>query len=123
MRTLGKMIVALMPVFVLGAPAKSDPARGQALFAACAACHEVGSTSGRTGPSLLGVIGRPAGSLSDFRYSRAMIQSGIVWNEENISKFLQSPQGFVRGNRMPFAGISSERDRVDIINYLNNVSR
>ena len=123
MKTLEKMIVALAPVFALSAPAKADPVRGQALFVACAACHDVGSKSGQTGPSLRGVIGRPAGSLSDFRYSRAMLQSGIVWSSENIGLFIQSPQRFIPGNRMLFSGIQSDEDRKDIVDYLSNISR
>lgn len=123
MNTLWRIIFGLASAFILVVPAKADPARGQVLFAACAACHDVGSISSRTGPSLKGIIGRPAGALSDFRYSRAMSQSGIIWTDDNISKFINYPQGFIRGNRMPFSGILSSDDRNDIVDYLKNISR
>lgn len=123
MNTVGKTILGLAAILASAAPATADPVRGETLFAACAACHQTGQTSSRTGPSLRGIIGRPAGSLNDFRYSRAMSQSGIVWSEDNISQFIQHPQGFLRGTRMAFSGIRSEQDRSDIIDYLKSISR
>ncbi|WP_372019336.1 cytochrome c family protein [Tistrella mobilis] len=122
MKRIGQVVLGLVSVLAATAPARADPERGQTLFAACAACHETGPVSGRRAPSLKGIIGRPAGSLTDFRYSKAMSQSGIVWTDETIRKFIQSPQAFIPGNRMPFSGIPSEADRADIVDYLKTIS-
>jgi cytochrome c len=122
MKMIGKVVLTLAAVLAAAAPAGADPERGKTLFAACAACHETGPASNRRAPSLKGIIGRPAGSLTDFRYSKAMAHSGIVWTDETIRKFIQSPQGFIPGNRMPFSGIPSEADRADIVDYLKSIS-
>ncbi|MCB1424115.1 MAG: c-type cytochrome, partial [Nitratireductor sp.] len=71
-----------------------DPA-GEKLFRACKSCHEVGAgAKHKVGPHLDGVIGRKAGSLGDFRYSKAMQaagEGGLVWSEENLHAYLAKP--------------------------------
>lgn len=93
----------------------ADAVRGKSLFVACAACHN--TLDGAVGPRLAGVIGRAAGSRSDFRYSAAMRTSGIKWTEETMLKYLKDPQGLIPGNRMAFAGMPEEDVR-DLVAYL-----
>jgi len=100
------------------AHADGDAARGEKLFAECAACHSLDRTVESVGPSLYGVIGRKAGEGGDFRYSPALKRSGIVWNEPAIDGFIADPQAVVPGNRMPFAGIPDAAARADLIAYL-----
>ena len=73
------------------------------------------------GPSLLGVLGRAAGSREDFRYSRPMTRSGIIWNENTLDDFLRAPDELVPGTRMPFEGIASDAERAAIIEYLKTL--
>ena len=97
-----------------GAAARAaDAGHGQQLFKACAACH-----SNKLGPSLTGVVGRKAAALDDFRYSPAMQRSNIVWDETNLREYIADPQGKVKGNRMPFAGLSNAKDIDDVVAYL-----
>jgi cytochrome c len=102
----------------LGVPAfAADAIHGQELFVACLACHT--ERSDALGPSLRGVVGRRAGSLEGFRYSNAMIRSGITWDDSNLRDYLRDPQAKVRGNHMPFSGFAQPGDADDVVAYLN----
>ena len=96
---------------------------GRAKFSQCAVCHSIkeGEAS-RVGPNLFGVIDRPAASLSDFAYSKAMRESGVTWTAENLDAFIENPQAFIRGNRMAYAGERSSENRAAIIAYLKSVN-
>jgi cytochrome c2 len=87
-------------------------------FERCMACH---GDKSDIGPSLIGVFGRKAGSRDDFRYSRAMSRSDIVWNEQNLDAFLKAPAQFLPGTRMPFEGLSSEVERAAVIQHLKSL--
>jgi cytochrome c len=102
----------------LGAPAfAADPIHGKELFVACLACHTEHADA--LGPSLKGVVGRKAGSLEGFRYSNAMIRSGIVWDDSSLRDYLRDPQAKVRGNHMPFSGFANASDADDVVAYLH----
>jgi cytochrome c len=110
--------VALAGTALAAAP-KGNPAKGQQIFARCAACHKVGPNPARSiGPSLNGVVGRAAGSEAGYRYSPAMKASGIKWDETSIDKLLQGPAKLVPGTKMIFPGMAAPQDRADVIAYL-----
>lgn len=109
------LLLAFLPA---AAAADSGAAHGERLYAACVPCHQLSAQSSRSGPSLLGVVGRRAGSLEDFRFSRAMAGSGVTWTEEALDAFLENPQATVKGTRMPFAGIRDPADRAALVSYL-----
>ena len=93
---------------------------GKMVFKKCAACHSASKGGGnKIGPALWGVIGRKAGSISDYKYSKAMSGFGKNWDFEAINNFLIKPNDYVKGNKMAFAGISKEKDRASVILYLN----
>jgi cytochrome c len=94
----------------------ADANHGKELFLACAACHT--EKADALGPSLKGIVGRKAASLQDFRYSPAMTRSNITWTEAKLREYLMDPQGTVKGNRMPFSGMTNRADVDDIIAYL-----
>jgi cytochrome c len=97
--------------------AAADPAHGEQVFVKCAPCHAKDSTA-RVGPGLLGIIGRKAGSMPGFRYSRAMKNSNMVWDDKTLDAFLSAPQKAVPGTTMPFSGLKDPQDRADLIGYL-----
>jgi len=99
-----------------------NPEKGKAVFDKCAACHALDDTMA-DGPSLKGVFGRKAGTRDDYRYSAAMVRSGVVWDEMTIDAYITDPQAFIRGNRMSFAGIPSKADRDDLIAYLQEATK
>ncbi|WP_414476082.1 c-type cytochrome [Microvirga sp. M2] len=100
-----------------------DPTRGQALAQrACAACHTLnqgGAT--RVGPNLFGVTARPIASVAGYNYSNALKAHQGNWDASAIDAFLKNPRGYAPGTYMTFAGISSDRDRRDIVAYLESL--
>lgn len=110
----------VIATFINGANAAGDPAKGQLVFAKCAACHAK-DKSNRTGPGLLGVVGRQAGSVQGFHYSRAMKAAHMVWDDKSLDAFIAAPQKAVPGNVMPFAGVPDQQQRTDLIAYLETL--
>jgi cytochrome c len=108
---------------VASAHADGDPARGEARFQDCAACHKLEAGTNEVGPSLHGIFTRKAGELADFRYSPAMKRSGITWTAETIDKYIADPQAFIPANRMPYAGMASASDRADLVAYLQKATK
>jgi cytochrome c len=102
-----------------GFAAAADADHGKALFAPCAACHS--DRPDALGPSLKGVFGRKSGSLDDFRYSNAMKRANLVWDEDNLRAYISDPQTKVKGNRMPYAGMSDAKDVDDVVAYLKTL--
>jgi cytochrome c len=102
--------------------AAGDPKRGAGEYAQdCAVCHSAMAGKNKTGPSLFAVVGRKAGSITDFVYSEAMKQRAIEWTPENLNAFIKNPKQLVPGNRMPFGGMSEDKERDDIIAYLSSL--
>jgi len=106
-----------------GAYADGDAARGKQIFKKCAACHSLEAGKVRIGPPLHGVLGRQAGSVKGFAYSKAMKSAEVVWSGSTLDKYLTAPKTFIPGNRMPFPGLSNEKDRADLIAYLEQAAR
>lgn len=104
-----------------GAQAAGDPVEGRKAFAKCASCHQIAVPRSSFGPHLHGLIGRPAGTLADFRYSEAMRNSRMVWTEEALRAFLKAPDKTVPGTSMRFWGIASDREIDDLLAYLRSV--
>jgi cytochrome c len=74
------------------------------------------------GPSLAGVIGRPAGTLAGYTFSSALAASKLVWNEDTLDQWLAHPSATVPGTKMIFAGVANQSDRAAIIAYLKKSS-
>lgn len=120
----GPLVAAALSIAALSiaAPAHAaDADHGAALFGQCIACHGERGAGTDRGPSLIGVIGRPAGRVPGFPYSRAMQQSPIVWNDDKLSDYLVDPQQVVPGNRMPFAGFETKDDGLDVVAYIKRL--
>jgi cytochrome c2 len=105
-----------------GSAQAQDAGQGGRVFARCAICHSVTPGKGPTiGPNLKAVVGRKAGAVPKYVYSSAMSQSRIVWDKAVLDRFLTQPSKLVPGNKMAFAGISSPKDRADLIAYLDTL--
>jgi cytochrome c len=110
-------------VFCLALSARSamaaDAEHGKILFAPCAACHT--DRADALGPSLKGVLGRKSAALDDFRYSNPMKRANLIWDEDNLRDYIRDPQAKIKGNRMPFGGISDPKDVDDVVAYLKTL--
>ncbi|MEO9460250.1 MAG: cytochrome c family protein [Lentilitoribacter sp.] len=113
-------MLALGALFAIStqAMAEGDAAKGEKVFKKCAACHTLEEGKNKVGPSLYGVFGRAAGTLEDYKYSKAMIGSGIVWDDENMDAYLKKPRAFLKGTKMAFAGLKKDDQRADLIAFL-----
>ncbi|WP_017667998.1 cytochrome c family protein [Sandarakinorhabdus sp. AAP62] len=106
------------PAAVTYASLTGDAAKGEKVFAQCKACHVAEEGKNRVGPSLWAVVGRTAGSIAGFNYSKANKESGVTWSEDVLFTYLEAPAKFMPGTRMAFAGLKNPQDRADVIAYL-----
>jgi cytochrome c len=113
------MSIAAMLLEPASAVSAADAARGKQIFATCAACHS--DKPDAIGPTLHGVYGRRSGSVPDFHYSTAMQRANLTWDEASLREYIKDPQARVKGNRMPFGGLSSSEDIDDVIAYLKTL--
>lgn len=112
--------VGIFLLLALASPATAaDPDHGKALYQTCAACHT--ERPDALGPSLKGVVGRKSAALEDFRYSNPMKRANLVWDEANLRAYIQDPQAKVKGNRMPYGGLTDGKDVDDIVAYLKTL--
>lgn len=118
---------AAVMTFVLGlglfsvqANAQGDAEAGGKLFKrVCGGCHQIGeSARAFFGPQLNNVIGRVAGSTTDYQYSDAMKSSGVVWTREKLAAYIEDPKAVVAGTRMIFWGISDQAKIDDLLAYI-----
>lgn len=100
-----------------------DPQRGQKEFLRCAVCHSAEPNVHKTGPSLALIWGKQAGTVESFsRYSDALKQSRVVWDQDTLDRWLRDPQGLIPGNRMTMRGLKDDQARQDIIAYLETIA-
>jgi cytochrome c len=114
----GAAAAAVLMAVAATPAAAADAAHGKVVFQTCAACHS--DKPDAIGPSLRGVYGRKSASLADFRYSNAMMRANLTWDDANLKAYIKDPQAKVKGNRMPFGGLSSDADIDDVIAYLKD---
>lgn len=129
MQEAGTLRAALLGVgialSITGTAAAADPANGEKVFKRCGACHVANKEQNKVGPHLVGIIGRKAGAVEGYKYSAAMqtkSEEGLVWNDENLGKYLENPKGLVPKGKMAFPGLKKESDRADVIAYLGQAA-
>ena len=99
-----------------GAQPKADPAHGESLFEdMCLSCHI--KAGGGQGPTLVGVVGRPAASATGAVYTKALQDSQLTWTPDKLDTFLVNPNAMVPGTAMPMS-IPDAKDRADVVAYL-----
>jgi cytochrome c len=118
-------IPVCLAILALGGPALAagDATRGQAAFTFCNSCHSLVAGENGVGPSLHGLFGRKAGTVPSFGYSPAMTNSGIVWDEASLEKFLSDPDAMVSGTKMQAGAIADPQQRDDLAAYLAQATR
>ncbi len=107
---MGAAFVLGMSLAATGAQAAGDAAAGKDVFKECMACHTTEAGKNKVGPSLFGVVGRTAGSIEGFKYSKPMQEknaAGFAWTPENLMAYVQAPKEIVPGGTMAYAGLKN----------------
>jgi len=109
------------PVNIMALFSSTSTVDGAKVFKkTCSACHSIAQGGGnKIGPALWGVLGKQAGSISDYKYSKAMVEYGKPWSFEEMNGFLTKPKEWVKGTKMSFAGLKNAKDRAAVILYMN----
>src|ERR1700744_4228472 len=112
------LLLAGFPTDALAA----DPAAGEKIFKAqCGICHAVVAGQNRVGPTLFGVVGRPAGSVPGFNYTADHKKLGISWDAATLDKYLANPHAMVPDTSMAYAGLKDDAKRADLVAYLETL--
>ena len=99
----------------------ADVAAGQTVAVKCQQCHDM--TKGgpnKIGPELFGVVDRVRASNATFAYSAAMKGKPGNWTYDELFKFIKAPGVDIPGTKMSFAGLRSEKDRINLIAFLRS---
>ncbi|MDF2366161.1 MAG: cytochrome c family protein [Sneathiella sp.] len=106
--------LAAAPAFADG-----DAAKGEKVFKKCKACHTIEQDGkNKIGPNLFGIVGKKSASIEDYKYSTAMQEANLTWDDATLSEYLKKPKALVKGTKMSFAGLKKESDRENLIAYL-----
>ena len=136
LRPISGIVLAVLSVLFSGlstgsaaedhTPQTGDSTRGRVFFQqSCALCHATSlgpknaAITGQ-GPSLVGVVGRGAGSGPNFNYTKALAESGLIWDSATLNRFLANPMAAVPGTSMPIP-VPGAGDRLDVIAYLSTL--
>ena len=103
--------------------AMGDVNDGEKIFKKCVACHSIlKGGKNKIGPALYNVVGRKVGSVTDYKYSKALSSYEKEWTFEELNGFLIKPSKWIKGTKMAYAGLRKEKDRASVIKYLNQNS-
>ena len=103
--------------------AMGDLDHAKKVWKKCSACHSIKKGGkNKIGPALYSVLGRNVATLDDYKYSKAFVAYGKSWTFEEMNGFLKKPQSYIKGTKMAFAGLRSEKDRASIILFMNQNS-
>jgi cytochrome c len=104
--------------------ASASPEHGAQIGKQCQACHNFQEGAGaKVGPDLYGVVGRQVASVSGFNYTSALKSKGGTWTFDALNAWLTKPSAYAPGTAMTFAGLSNEKQRADVIAYLDTLSK
>ncbi len=103
--------------------AAGDAPRGAEVFHRCATCHSLAAGENGIGPSLHGIVDRKAGTAPNYNFSKAIIASRIVWNDQALKKFLADPQSAVPGTKMRSGAVDDPQAIDDLIAYLKQAAK
>ena len=116
------VITGILTIMLVFSSANADDTvNGKKAFKKCAVCHSLQEGKNKIGPSLHNLLDRKAGSVEGYRYSKAMKNSDVVWDEESLDKFLTKPRKFIKKTKMSFLGIEKKSLRDDLISFFKQL--
>ena len=89
----------------------------------CASCHDLNMPiKNKIGPSLANILNRKIGNLSDYKYSKTLLNLDKEWNIVNLFYFLEKPKEWAPGTKMSYRGISDSQKLLNTIKFLRENS-
>jgi cytochrome c len=124
-KALGTALTVAAVLAAGSAQAQGNETRGERLFnQQCRSCHTLEKDGASSlGPNLHGVFGRKAGTGTSYQSSEAMVQSGIVWDDQAMAEYLRNPKAKVPGSKMVYAGMRQDAQLQDMIAYLKKATQ
>ena len=120
----GIAAVLAVGLFAGSAMAEGDVKKGEKVFKRCKACHKVEDGKNGIGPHMFGIMNRKVAAVEGFKYSKGMMayaETKPVWDAATLDAFLAKPKKEVKGTKMAFAGLKKEKQRADLIAYLETL--
>jgi cytochrome c len=115
-------IMLLLAADRASAASAQETEAGRGVFQAnCAICHTIQPNRSLIGPSLFGVVNRPAGQMPGFHYSEANKRSGLTWDPATLDRYLTAPRQVVPGTLMTFPGLKDPSQRAEVIAFLDTL--
>jgi len=101
----------------------TDIKKGAKIFKTkCSMCHTIEKDDvHKVGPNLFGIVGRKTGQAQQYSYSKANKDKDITWNHDTLFDYLQNPKKYIPGTKMVFAGLKKDKDRNNLISYLETM--
>lgn len=116
------MLFIILGISTTNAESEQLITAGQEVFKRCQACHEIEPGLHIFGPSLAAVVGRKAGGLDDYDYSKSLENMDYIWTKNELKLFLSAPsQNYIAGTKMIFPGFTDEAKVNALIAYLNSI--
>ena len=120
-RALSPLAVSVCALFFAQLATAADAVRGGELYSSrCGACHDL--VENGAGPRHAGLLNRKAGTQPGYDYSAALRASGIVWDEQQLDRWLANPTALIPGNKMVVRLANDPQDRRDIIAFLKEAT-
>jgi len=123
-----RFLPLVLPVFLFGCSDDAPPgdpaaiARGRTLAENCRACHDLTGQNTGIGPSLAGILNRPAGDVAGYAYSPGLQSADFTWTPEKIGTFLQDPSATIPETKMAITPLTSAQ-AADVVAYLRSIDR
>lgn len=121
----GLMVAGLCFGWALHSPfvRAGDASAGADVFKSeCAECHSPKQGRNKKGPSLFGIVNRPAGTAPNYKYSDALKQAHWTWTTDKLHDYLSRPAKQANpGTKMKYDGLDDPKQLDDLITYLGTL--
>ena len=124
MKYMRRLITGAIALTALGGPAAANtpaPSGREIFYRHCSTRHGgVAPADSPIAPNLAGIVGTRAGTHASGTHSRAVSESGIVWDRDSLRRFLSDPARAVPGTLMPVR-VGDPRELESLLDHLESL--